>query len=59
MVKSYAAMGGLHAAIDAARQLRNAIAPERISKVDITVGETVYKHGWWPRSGRSRRSAPR
>jgi 2-methylcitrate dehydratase PrpD len=47
MVKSYAAMGGLHGAIDAARQLCNSIAPEDISKIDITVGETVYKHGWW------------
>ncbi|MEZ0350426.1 MmgE/PrpD family protein [Mycobacterium sp. pR1184] len=48
MVKSYAAMGGLHGAIDAARRLRGSIAPEDISAVDITVGETVYKHGWWP-----------
>ncbi|MGA7054506.1 MAG: MmgE/PrpD family protein [Mycobacterium sp.] len=48
MVKSYAAMGGLHGAIDAARQLRSSVAPEDISKIDITVGETVYKHGWWP-----------
>ncbi|RAU90187.1 MmgE/PrpD family protein [Mycobacterium colombiense] len=48
MVKSYAAMGGLHGAIEAARKLRNSIAPEDISSVDITVGETVYKHGWWP-----------
>ena len=47
MVKSYAAMGGLHGAIDAVRQLRNSIAPEDISKIDIAVGETVYKHGWW------------
>jgi 2-methylcitrate dehydratase PrpD len=47
MVKSYAAMGGLHGAIDAARQLRSSFAPEDISKVDITVGETIYKHGWW------------
>ena len=47
MVKSYAAMGGLHGAIDAARQLRSSVAPEDISTVDITVGETIYKHGWW------------
>jgi 2-methylcitrate dehydratase PrpD len=47
MVKSYAAMGGLHGAIDAARQLRSSVAPEDISKIDITVGETIYKHGWW------------
>jgi 2-methylcitrate dehydratase PrpD len=47
MVKSYAAMGGLHGAIDAARKLRNSVAPEDISKIDITVGETIYRHGWW------------
>lgn len=47
MVKPYAAMGGLHGAIDAARRLRNSVAPQNISSVDITVGETVYKHGWW------------
>ncbi|OBH16371.1 MmgE/PrpD family protein [Mycobacterium sp. E3247] len=47
MVKSYAAMGGLHAAIDAARRMRKSIAPQDISKIDITVGETIYKHGWW------------
>jgi len=47
MVKSYAAMGGLHGAIDAARDLRSSVAPDDISKIDITVGETIYKHGWW------------
>src|SRR5882757_5392075 len=47
MVKSYAAMGGLHGAVDAARQLRESVVVEDISKIDITVGETVYKHGWW------------
>jgi 2-methylcitrate dehydratase PrpD len=47
MVKSYAVMGGLHGAVDAARRLRPSLAPEHISKIDITVGETVYKHGWW------------
>ena len=47
MVKSYAVMGGLHGAVDAARQLRESVAPEDISKIEITVGETIYKHGWW------------
>jgi 2-methylcitrate dehydratase PrpD len=47
VVKCYAAMGGLLGAIDAARQLRQSVAPEDISQIDITVGETVYKHGWW------------
>ncbi|ORA39880.1 MmgE/PrpD family protein [Mycobacterium aquaticum] len=48
MVKSYAAMGGLHAAIEAARALRPAVPAADIARVDITVGETVHKHGWWP-----------
>src|ERR1700743_390286 len=42
MIKSYAAMGGLHGAIDAARKLQSSVAPEdiaNISRVDITVGE--------------------
>jgi 2-methylcitrate dehydratase PrpD len=47
MVKSYAAMGGLHGAIDAARRLRPSVDLQRISKIDITVGSTIYKHGWW------------
>jgi 2-methylcitrate dehydratase PrpD len=47
VVKCYAAMGGLLGAIDAARKLRNSVVPDEISKIDITVGETVYKHGWW------------
>jgi 2-methylcitrate dehydratase PrpD len=47
VVKCYAAMGGLLGAIDAARKLRNSVVPDDISKIDITVGETVYKHGWW------------
>lgn len=47
MVKSFAAMGGLHAGIQAARQLRNEVAGQQLSHVDITVGETVYRHGWW------------
>ncbi|MDT4930398.1 MAG: hypothetical protein QOF92_3265 [Pseudonocardiales bacterium] len=47
MVKSYAAMGGLHGAIDAARRLRPSVDPKRIARIDITVGTTIYKHGWW------------
>ncbi len=47
MVKSYAAMGGLHGAIDAARELRTQCDPADITRIDITVGETIYKHGWW------------
>ncbi|MUL49220.1 MmgE/PrpD family protein [Mycobacterium sp. CBMA293] len=47
MVKSYAAMGGLHGAVDGARRVHENLAGQQISRIDITVGETVYKHGWW------------
>jgi 2-methylcitrate dehydratase PrpD len=47
MVKSYAAMGGLHGVIDAARSLRKSLGRSPISTIDITVGPTVYHHGWW------------
>ncbi len=47
MVKSYAAMGGLHGAIEAARRLRPSLDPQRVTHIDITVGTTIYKHGWW------------
>ncbi|GAA0995702.1 MmgE/PrpD family protein [Acrocarpospora macrocephala] len=48
MVKSYAAMGGLHGAIDAARALLDqGLDPEAIARIDLTVGHAVYHHGWW------------
>jgi 2-methylcitrate dehydratase PrpD len=47
MLKSYAAMGGLHGAIDAARELRASLDPQHIRDIRIRVGETIYKHGWW------------
>lgn len=47
MVKSYAAMGLLHGAVDAARKLRERVSPQSISKIDIAVGESAYRHGWW------------
>jgi 2-methylcitrate dehydratase PrpD len=47
MVKSYPAMGGLHGAIDAARALRASVDPQHIRAIRLTVGTTVYKHGWW------------
>jgi 2-methylcitrate dehydratase PrpD len=47
MVKSYAAMGGLHGAIDAARRLRASVDPKHVARIEITVGTTIYKHGWW------------
>lgn len=49
VIKPYAAMLGLHAAIDAVRAL-TAEAPirvEAITRIDVAVGEAVYHHGWW------------
>jgi 2-methylcitrate dehydratase PrpD len=50
MVKSYAAQGGLHGVIEAALALRaeHDLDPAAIEKIDIGVGDAVYRHGWWP-----------
>jgi 2-methylcitrate dehydratase PrpD len=50
MIKSYAAMGGLHGAIDAVLALRaeHSIDPATVERIDVAVGHTVYHHGWWP-----------
>jgi 2-methylcitrate dehydratase PrpD len=49
-VKPYAAMGGLHAAIDAAADIRErrALHAEEIASVDVELSDAVYHHGWWP-----------
>ena len=47
MVKSWAVMGGLHAAVEAARTLRPRIGIRVIERIDIRVGDVVYHHGWW------------
>jgi aconitate decarboxylase len=48
-VKPYAAMGALHAAIDAALRLRaeDVIAAADIERIDISMGEAAYDHGGW------------
>jgi 2-methylcitrate dehydratase PrpD len=50
VVKSYAAMGGLHAAIDALLEITAAIQidPVDIERIDVDLSEAVYHHGWWP-----------
>jgi 2-methylcitrate dehydratase PrpD len=45
-IKPYAAMAGLHASIDAARQLDDAGA-ERIGSIRIDVSEAAFHHGGW------------
>jgi aconitate decarboxylase len=49
IIKSYAAMGGLHGAIDAVLRLRteNTILASEVDRIDIDVPEAVYRHGWW------------
>src|SRR5271154_14615 len=48
-VKAYAAMGLLHAAIDAALQLRSEdkVQADQIERIDIDMPEAAYGHGGW------------
>ena len=47
MVKSFAVMGGLHGAVEAAQALRRDIDHDAIERIDVRVGDVVYHHGWW------------
>ena len=46
-VKAYSAMGLLHAAIDAALELRPNVDVNQIQRIDIDMGEAAYAHGGW------------
>jgi aconitate decarboxylase len=46
-VKPYAAMGLLHAAIDAALELRPKADVSQIQRIDIYMSEAAYAHGGW------------
>jgi len=46
-VKAYAAMGLLHAAIDAALELRSKVDVRLIQRIDIDMAEAAYAHGGW------------
>jgi len=46
-VKAYSAMGLLHAAIDAALELRAKADVSKIQRIDIDMGEAAYQHGGW------------
>jgi aconitate decarboxylase len=50
VVKPYAAMGGLHAALDALSDIaaQRDLVPDEIVKIDVDLSHTVYHHGWWP-----------
>ena len=46
-VKPYACMGLLHAAVDAALELRPKVDVSQIQRIDIDMGEAAYSHGGW------------
>lgn len=49
VIKPYAAMGGLHAPLDALFDIgrKRALRPDDIKRVDVHVSHAVYHHGWW------------
>ena len=46
-VKAYSCMGLLHAAIDAALELRPKVDVSQIRRIDIDMAEAAYAHGGW------------
>src|SRR5580704_3607468 len=46
-VKAYSCMGLLHAAIDAALELRPKVDVSQIQRIDIDMGDAAYSHGGW------------
>lgn len=47
-VKAFAAMAGLHAAIDGTLDLRRGgLTADDVEHIDVTVSPAVYHHGWW------------
>jgi 2-methylcitrate dehydratase PrpD len=46
-VKPYACMGLLHAAVDAALELRPQVDVSQIQRIDIDMSEAAYSHGGW------------
>ena len=49
VIKPYAAMGGLHAPLDALFEINNerALRAQEIKCIDVYVSHAVYHHGWW------------
>jgi aconitate decarboxylase len=49
VVKPYAAMGGLHAPLDALFEIgtRRKLVAEEIERIEIDLSHVVFHHGWW------------
>jgi 2-methylcitrate dehydratase PrpD len=50
VIKPYAAMGGLHAALDALFEIagQRPLVASEIEHIDVDLSHAVYHHGWWP-----------
>lgn len=50
VLKAHAAMGGLHAGLDALFALlaKRPLAAQEIERIDVDLSHAVYHHGWWP-----------
>jgi len=50
VIKPYAAMGGLHAALDVLFELTasSPVGADEVERIDVEVSHAVYHHGWWP-----------
>jgi aconitate decarboxylase len=46
-VKAYSCMGLLHAAVDAALELRPKVDISQVQRIEIGMGEAAYSHGGW------------
>ncbi len=49
VIKSYAAMGGIHSPLDALFEAaaRRPLKAEQIASIECDVSHAVYHHGWW------------
>lgn len=49
VIKPYAAMGGIHAPLDALFDVgaQRALRAEQIARIEVDVSHAVYHHGWW------------
>jgi 2-methylcitrate dehydratase PrpD len=50
VLKAYAAMGGLHAGLDALFELKAkySLRADEVERIDVDLSHAVYHHGWWP-----------
>jgi aconitate decarboxylase len=49
VIKPYAAMGGIHAALDALFDIsaQRALVADEIDHIDVELSHAVFHHGWW------------